>query len=214
MTNAADTAAAAPPPAPAGRRDREDARRALLDAAERLLVSEGRARITTRRLAREAGVNHGLVHYYFGSMEELFVQVLERFTDQLIARQRAMYAADVPFIEKWRAAWRFHEDDLAAGYPKIWWELQAMAWNDPRLRERLVRVNGEWRAVLREAFARALDEYGVQDEMPPLDGLVALVMLFAQAAQAERLLGIDTGHAELLAWIDAWLQDLERRRVR
>src|SRR5213082_2038493 len=90
-------------------RDRAQVTEALLDAAERLLVSEGYAGISTRRLAQEAGVNHGLVHYYFGSMEELFVQVLERFTARLIARQRAMYAADVPFIEKWRAAWRFHE---------------------------------------------------------------------------------------------------------
>jgi AcrR family transcriptional regulator len=209
MTNTADTTTAAPPS-----RDRDHAVRALLDAAERLLVSEGRGRISTRRVAQEAGVNHGLVHYYFGSMEELFVQVLERFTERLIARQRAMYAADVRFIEKWRTAWRFHEDDLAAGYPKIWWELQAMAWNDARLRERLVRVNDEWRAVLREAFARALDEYGVAAELPPLDGLVSLVMLFAQGAQTERLLGIDTGHAELLAWIDGWLAGLQERSAR
>src|SRR5919107_4661037 len=81
----------------------------LLDAAERLLVQVGHAGITTRRLAAEAGANQGLVHYYFGSLDELFVQVLERFTDRLIARQREMYAADVPFIEKWRSAWRFQE---------------------------------------------------------------------------------------------------------
>ena len=186
---------------------------ALLDAAERLLVSEGYARISTRRLAQEAGVNHGLVHYYFGSMEELFVQVLERFTARLIARQRAMYAADVPFIEKWRTAWRFHEEDLAAGYPKIWHELQAMAWNEPGLRERLVRVNREWRAVLREAFARAREEYGIATEGPPLDGVVALVMMIAQGAQTDRLLGIRDGHAELLAWIDGWLQSLEEART-
>jgi TetR/AcrR family transcriptional regulator len=208
MTKNAETAIAAPPS-----RDREQVIQALLDAAERLLVSEGYARISTRRLAREAGVNHGLVHYYFGSMEELFVQVLERFTARLIARQRAMYAADVPFIEKWRTAWRFHEEDLAAGYPKIWHELQAMAWNEPGLRERLVRVNREWRAVLREAFARAREEYGIATEGPPLDGVVALVMMIAQGAQAERLLGIGEGHAELLAWIDGWLQSLEETRT-
>jgi DNA-binding transcriptional regulator YbjK len=46
---------------------------ALLDAAERLLVDVGYAGITTRRLAEEAGVNHGLVHYYFGSIENLLV---------------------------------------------------------------------------------------------------------------------------------------------
>src|SRR5215211_6946410 len=81
---------------------RSSAEEALLDAAERLLVEVGHAGITTRRLAREASVNHGLVHYYFGSVENLLVQVLERFTERLVARQRAMYAADIPFIEKWR----------------------------------------------------------------------------------------------------------------
>jgi len=194
-------------------RDRELVIAALLDAAERLLVSEGYARISTRRLAQEAGVNHGLVHYYFGSMEELFVQVLERFTGRLIERQREMYAADVPFIEKWRTAWRFHEQDLAAGYPKIWHELQAMAWNRPELGERVARVNDEWRGVLRDALGRALREYGLDSGGPPLEAVVCLVMLIGQATQLERLSGIDGGHAELLAWIDGWLECLEERRT-
>src|SRR5262249_60257371 len=79
---------------------------ALLDAAERLLVDVGYAGITTRRLAEEAGVNHGLVHYYFGSNENLLVHALERFTERLITRQRELYAADLPFVEKWRTAKR------------------------------------------------------------------------------------------------------------
>jgi AcrR family transcriptional regulator len=76
---------------------RSAAEGALLDAAERLLVEIGHARITTRRVAEEAGVNHGLVHYYFGSIENLLLRVLERFTERLTARQRALYAADIPF---------------------------------------------------------------------------------------------------------------------
>src|SRR4051795_1270396 len=114
---------------------RDTATSALLDAAERLLIEAGSAGLTTRAVAAEAGVNHGLVHYYFGSMEELLMQVLERFTGRLIERQRAMYGAPGPFIDKWREAWRYHEDDLAAGYPKLWFELQAKAWNEPRMRE-------------------------------------------------------------------------------
>ena len=109
---------------------------AFLDAAERLLVEVGHAGISTRRLAAEAGANQGLVHYYFGSMDELFVQVLERFTERLVARQREMYASDAPFIEKWRAAWRFQEDDLSSGYSRIWLELQALSWSHPELRAR------------------------------------------------------------------------------
>ena len=182
---------------------------ALRDATERLLVSEGHARLSTRRVAQEAQVNHGLVHYYFGSMEELLMQVLERFTGALIERQRAMYTTDAPFIEKWREAWRYHEEDLAAGYPKVWFELQALAWNEPKMRSRLVAVNREWREVLSGAFARARGEHDV--ELPPTGALVALVMMFAQGAQLERLLGIDDGHGELLAWIDGWLEKLAAR---
>jgi len=122
--------------------NRQEAEEKFLDAAERLLVRVGHAGVTTRALAAEAGANQGLVHYYFGSLEEVLLRVLNRFTDRLIARQRAMYSADVPFLEKWRTAWRFQEEDLAAGYPKIWFELQALAWNHPELSERIAAVNG------------------------------------------------------------------------
>jgi AcrR family transcriptional regulator len=184
----------------------------FLDAAERLLIEVGHAGITTRRLAREAGLNQGLVHYYFGSLDEVLVQALERFTTRLIERQRAMYEADVPFIEKWRMAMGFLEEDLAAGYPKIWLELQALGWNRPEIRDRVGRVNAEWREVLTDAFGKAADEYGLEPEEFPLDAVVSLVMTFNQGIHLERLSGISDGHQELLAWIDRWLQSLEESR--
>jgi AcrR family transcriptional regulator len=185
---------------------------AFLDAAERLLVEVGHAGITTRRLAAEAGANQGLVHYYFGSIDELLVQVLERFTERLVARQREMYAAEGPFLEKWRTAWRFQEEDLEAGYSKIWMELQALSWNREDLRPRVARVNAEWRAVLREAYSQAARELGVDDELP-VDVLVALTMTFGQGLALERLEGIDEGHGPLLDWIERWLESLGRRKA-
>jgi AcrR family transcriptional regulator len=180
---------------------RETAEGALLDAAERLLVEVGHAGITTRRLAEEAGVNHGLVHYYFGSNEGLLVRALERFTERLIERQRHLYAADTPFVEKWRTAMRYLlSEDVA--YEKVWLELQALAWNNPDLQTRLARVNGEWRAVLTEAFEEPHRELGIA---MPLDALVSLVITFNVGIIVERLGGVETGHRELLDWIDGWL---------
>jgi len=180
---------------------RAGAEEALLDAAERLLVEVGYARITTRRLAEEAGVNHGLVHYYFGSNENLLLQALERFTERLIERQRDLYAAPTSFAEKWRTAMHFlvHED---LTYEKVWLELQALAWNEPGLRDRLVHVNGEWRAVLTEAFEEPRRQLGID---MPLDALVSLVMTFNLGVIVERLGGIDTGHDALIEWIDQWI---------
>ncbi len=187
---------------------------ALLDAAERLLVEVGHAGITTRGLAAEADVNQGLVHYYFGSMDELFVQVLERFTERLVERQREMYATDAPFINKWRTAWRYQQNDLEAGYSKIWMELQALSWSRPDLRPRVTRVNAEWRSVLRDAFERAAREYELDPKDFPVDALVAMTMTFGQGYAIERLEGIDEGHAELLDWIERWLEGLEERRTK
>jgi AcrR family transcriptional regulator len=174
---------------------------ALLDAAERLLVEVGHAGITTRRLAEEAGVNHGLVHYYFGSNENLLVRALERFTERLVTRQRELYAADMPFVDKWRTAMRYLVSEDVT-YEKIWLELQALAWNNPDIRERLARVNAEWRAVLTEAFEEPHRELGID---MPLEALVSLVITFNVGIMVERLGGIETGHAELLEWIDEWL---------
>jgi AcrR family transcriptional regulator len=185
---------------------------AFLDAAERLLISTGYAGVSVRRLAEEAGANHGLVHYYFGSMEELFLRVLERFTERLIQRQQTMYESGVPFIEKWRTAMRYLDEDLQAGYPKVWLELQAMAWNRPEMRERVVRVNAEWRAVLTEAFSRGMNEYGLDRRGFPLEAVVSLVISFNEGMMLERLSGISEGHRELLGAIDQWLETLEAQK--
>jgi AcrR family transcriptional regulator len=182
---------------------------AFLDAAERLLIREGAAGISTRQLAREAGQNHGLVHYYFGSVDELLLQTLERFTDRILERQRTMYEADAPFAEKWRTAMSFIDGDLEAGYPKVWAELEVLALNHPELRERLRAVNDQWRSLLRDALAQAIEEYGLHDSRFSPEALAALVMQFQKGLLDERLLGFDRGHAELLAAIDGLLTSLQ-----
>jgi hypothetical protein len=89
-----------------------------------------------------------------------------------------------------------------ATYEKIWLELQALAWNRPDLQGRLAAVNAEWRAVLTEAFAEPHRKLGIE---MPLDALVSLVLTFNIGIIVERFGGIQTGHAELLEWIDGWL---------
>jgi AcrR family transcriptional regulator len=187
---------------------RSAAEEAHLDAAERLLVEVGYPGVTTRRLAEEAGVNHGLVHYYFGSIENVLVRTLDRFTERLIERQRAMYASEVPFVEKWRTAMRYLvEEDVR--YEKVWLELQALAWNRPEMREHLAHVDAEWRSVLSEAFEEPRRELEMDI---PLEALVSLVVTFNIGIMVERLAGITTGHERLLDWIDGFLEEQWQRR--
>lgn len=189
---------------------RHRATTAMLDAAESLLVEVGHAGITVRGLAERAGVNQGLVHYYFGSMEELLLQTLERFTDRLIERQRALYAGPEPFVEKWRTAMAYLGEDMRSGYQKVWLELQAMAWNHAGMRGRVAQVLDAWVGVLRSAFRDGLAELGIDDSVLPVDVAVALVATFNQGIILEQMSGADSGHQRLLAWIEERMNERER----
>lgn len=55
-----------------------DTRDAILNAAEDLFSKHGFYGVTIREVAREAGVDTALVHYYFGAKKELFDAVFNR----------------------------------------------------------------------------------------------------------------------------------------
>ena len=187
---------------------RIEATDALLDAAEQLLLEIGYSAITVRKVAERAGVNHGLVHYYFGSMEDLLLRVVERFTEALIERQKAMYAAGTPFIDKWRQAMRFLDEDADSGYHKVWFEMQAIGWNDAAVRDRLQRVHQQWVDVVTPAFEVGLAELGVDRRRFPTKAVVSLVITFNQGIMLERLSGVDSGHRDLLRMVDRMLERL------
>ena len=148
-------------------------------------------------------MNHGLVHYYFGSNEDLLVRALERFTERLIERQRELYAADVPFVEKWRTAMRYlvsEDADLREDLARA----AGARLEQPRARERGSRdVNAEWRGVLTDAFEEPHRELGIdaaagrarlaRDDVQPR---ASSSSAWAASRRATR---------ELLDWIDGWL---------
>ncbi|MBW6505136.1 MAG: TetR family transcriptional regulator [Rhodobacteraceae bacterium] len=70
----------------------QEAAESLLDAAEAQFSENGFHGTTTRAIAAGAGVNAALLHYYFGSKEQLFATVVERRAAEINARRRALLA--------------------------------------------------------------------------------------------------------------------------
>lgn len=60
-----------------------DLRRALLDAAARLVATEGAARVSLREIAREAGVSHAAPYHHFTDRESLLAEVAARGFDAM-----------------------------------------------------------------------------------------------------------------------------------
>ena len=190
---------------------RQQATTALLDAAEHLLYEVGYAGVSTRAVAEAAGMNHGLVHYYFGSMEELLTQTLERFVDQLAEALEALYDdPNLSFAEKWRLGAQFWVNEPTSRFPKILMELLAVGWNIPALRARLTDVHARFRVIFEKHFGKALRDYGLPEDEYPLKVIVAAVTSFQLGLIVEGLSDVHEGHQELLDWIQHWLDGLER----
>jgi len=90
-------------------------------------------------------------------------------------------------------------------------ELSALGWNDPVLAAAIADMDAQWRGVLTDAVTAGLEEYQLDAREFPVEALVTLIATFNLGIEAERLIGVDTGHDALLAWIGAWLSGLQRR---
>src|SRR3954454_15880017 len=89
-----------------------ETRALLLDRAEGLMLEEGYAAVTYRVLAARAGVTGGLVQYYFPTLDDLFLAMLERRSARNLDRLRAALGSrrDEPL----RVAWEFSTDEAGA----------------------------------------------------------------------------------------------------
>src|SRR5947209_20367959 len=65
------------------------------------MVEEGYAAATSRRVAAEAGVKPALVHYYFPTMDDLYVDVFRRGAAAYLERQKQALESDQPLHALW-----------------------------------------------------------------------------------------------------------------
>ncbi len=71
----------------------QDPRQRLLAAAKQVFAEKGLRGARTREIARLAGVNLAMLHYYFHSKEELYVQVLTPIFTEVFQRLRTAATA-------------------------------------------------------------------------------------------------------------------------
>ena len=57
---------------------------------------EGHAAVTSRKLAGRAGLKPQLVHYYFHTMDHLFLALFAQVAEELLRKQEVLLASDRP----------------------------------------------------------------------------------------------------------------------
>jgi TetR/AcrR family transcriptional regulator len=177
-------------------------RSVLLDAAEQLMLEEGYAAVSARRVAAKAGLKHQLVHYYFRTMNDLFLDVFRRRAEIGLARQAKALASSQPL----RALWEYSTDPAGTA---LTMEFAGLANHRKAIRAEIARYAERFRAAQLEALPGILDRYGLSpDGCPPVVMTVLLTGL-SRVVAMEQAIGVSTGHAEALDWVEKHLQRLE-----
>ncbi len=175
-------------------------RAALLDAAQQLMLEEGYAAVTSRRVAAKAGLKPQLVHYYFRTMDDLFLALVRRGAEQNLERQSRALASPQPL----RALWEFSSDPAGT---TLTMEFSALANHRKAIRSELATYAERFRRRETEAIADVLAHAGAE-ALPP-EAVAVLMTSVSRILVLEEALGMTTGHAEMRALVEQYLERSE-----
>jgi AcrR family transcriptional regulator len=179
----------------------------LLDTTERLMLDEGYAAVTSRRVAKEAGVTPPLVHYYFPTLDDLFIAIFRRRGDEQLERQARFLQSEQPL----RALWAFSNEPAAAAFTT---EFMALANHRKSIRKEIASYVDRFRQAQVEALSEAVRQGRLDIDEDDLPGLVVLLTNAGRSIVLEGTIGLTTGHTSALAFVERSLQSTEPTRGR
>ena len=186
--------------------DDHNTRDAILDAAERLMVDEGYAAVTSRRVASLAGVNSALVYYWFESMDGLFVALFRRGADRSFQRLEEVLGSPQPL---WRF-WDFVHDRSSSARTM---EFIALANHRKAVQVEIADYSRKFRKRELELLEDVLAGYGLDRDRWPAASIVLSLSGISRFLLIEEAFGVDVGHAETVAVIERELAALEGDRA-
>jgi len=171
----------------------------LLDAAARLLVEEGYGAVTSRRVAARAGVNPALVHYYYGTMDDLLLALFRRGADAYLERLRQALASPQPLQALWGISTEPH--GMA--------EFLALANHHPAIRAEMAAYASQVRAIQAAALESIFKANGIDPDRYPPSAMMMLIESISRLLLIDRSLGITAGHEQLTEFVERHLRRFE-----
>ena len=178
-------------------------RAALLDATEQIMVEEGYAAVSSRRIAQRAELKPPLVHYYFRTMDDLFLAAFRRRAEVGLEHLSRTLTSGRPL----HAIWAFGDDPASTALNM---EFVALANHRKVIRSEIARFAELFRLKQTEVLATVMAERGIDtDRFPPV-AVMTVMTSISQILVLEESLGMATGHAETRALVAGLLEDFGR----
>lgn len=185
------------------RRDPETTRKLILDATETLMVEEGYAAVSSRRVAQALGLNAATVHYYYPTTDDMFVALHRRMTDRQLAELGKVLAADDPLA----AFWRFQSSSAQTA---LGVEFLALANHRKAIGDVLAGSTNDARAELTRRLTQKIGDLPVDPAVLPPIALATVLVAVGRLLANEERVGITSGHEEVRKFISWALQKLAK----
>jgi AcrR family transcriptional regulator len=185
----------------AGPRD-SATREMLLDATIQIMVDEGYAAATSRRVAAQAGVKPALVHYYFPTMDELFLTVFRRGAAANLDRQQQALASERPL----HAFWETVSEPRGT---RLLLEFMGLANHRKIIRSEISAWSERWREMQITALNFIVRQHGIDAEDFPPAALAVVIASIGRTLVLENALGTMGGHADAIALVNRFIDRFE-----
>jgi AcrR family transcriptional regulator len=184
-----------------GKRD-TGTRDKLLDATVAIMLEEGYAAATSRRVADRVGVQRAVVYYYFPTMDDLYLAVLRRGAALSLEAQRTALASPEPL----HALWDMTVDPNGS---RLTMELMALGNHRPDIRAELAASAERFREAQVAALTFILRGRDSDDGALPPEVVSVLIASIGRLITIEAGLGITTGHDKTLGLVTDYLDRFE-----
>ena len=179
-----------------------ETRARLLDATEQVMLAEGYASVTSRRVAKETGVTPALVHYYFSTIDDLFLAVIRRRGEQSAKRQERALSGPQPF----HALWELSKERAGTG---LLMEFVALAHHRKVIAAEIAEQAADSRKAQLDTLGDLIERTDLgPDDLSP-EAILVLIASVSRTIALEESLGMDVGLAQTTAFIEGLLTRID-----
>src|SRR5258708_8126179 len=184
-------------------RARDSTTRDLLVAAtSQIMVEEGYAAATSRRVAAKAGVKPALVHYYFPTMDELYLAVFRRGAAVYLERQQKALASDRPLHAFWDTL-------IEPKDTRLLLEFMGLANHRKEIKPDITAWQERWREMQITALNFIVREHRLDTTAFPPAAIAVVIAAIGRTLILDQALDTTVGHAEPAPPVNPLLHPLQ-----
>jgi AcrR family transcriptional regulator len=174
----------------------------LMDAVEELMIEQGYAALSARKVAEQARLKYQIVFYYFKTMDDLLLATYQRRTQQLSVQVEQAIQSARPLHAIWMSMFKSTDAALSLEY-------MAMSNHNPAIKAETVEFGERLRRLLAARVSTPLAGSGASSLGVSPIGIAWILNAIICILSFESVLGLSGGHREVIALVEHYLEIVE-----